>query len=84
MTRSLKSFGKSQYRLLRVLDNLFTFVGVLELDGTLTSANRAPLEAGGLRLEDVAGKKVWDTYWFAHDQALQNQMKEDIQACLHG
>lgn len=79
-----KLLEESQYRLLRVLDNLFTFVGVLELDGTLTSANRAPLEAGGLRLEDVAGKKVWDAYWFAHDQALQNQMKEDIQACLHG
>ncbi|WMW81359.1 PAS domain S-box protein [Undibacterium cyanobacteriorum] len=79
-----KLLEESQYRLLRVLDNLFTFVGVLELDGTLTSANRAPLEAGGLTLEDVVGKKVWETYWFAHSKASQEQFQKDIEACLDG
>lgn len=75
---------ESQFRLLRVLDNLFTFVGVLELDGTLSHANRAPLEAAGLTLDAVAGKKVWDTYWFAHDPQLQQQLQQDINACLTG
>ncbi len=75
---------ESQYRLLKVLDNLFTFVGVLELDGTLTNANRAPLEAAGLRLDNVIGKKVWDTYWFAHDTQLQQQIQNDIKLCLEG
>lgn len=75
---------ESQHRLLRVLDNLFTFVGVLELDGTLTSANRAPLEAAGIHFDDVVGKKFWETYWFAHDAQLQAQLKEDILDCLKG
>ncbi|MBC3881125.1 PAS domain S-box protein [Undibacterium sp. LX40W] len=75
---------ESQFRLLKVLDNLFTFVGVLELDGTLTNANRAPLDAAGLSLESVAGKKVWDTYWFEHDPQVQQQLQEDIKACLNG
>lgn len=75
---------ESQHRLLRVLDNLFTFVGVLELDGTLSHANRAPLDAAGISIDDVAGKKVWDTYWFQHDINLQQQIQNDIKACLNG
>jgi PAS domain-containing protein len=47
---------ESEERLLRVLDNLFAFVGVLELDGTLLHANRAPLEAAGIQPADVEGK----------------------------
>ncbi len=74
----------SQHRLLNVLDNLFTFVGVLELDGTLSHANRAPLDAASLSIDEVAGKKVWDTYWFQHDIDLQQQIQNDIKACLNG
>ena len=75
---------ESQQRLLRVLDNLFSFVGVLELDGTLIEANHAPLEAAGMGIDDVRGKKLWDTYWWAHDPAAQTQLQEAVARCRQG
>ncbi len=75
---------ESQQRLLKVLDNLFSFVGVLELDGTLTDANLAPLQAAGLRMEDVRGQKVWETYWWSYDAAAREQLKDAVARCRNG
>ncbi|MDB5888802.1 MAG: signal transduction histidine kinase [Rhodocyclales bacterium] len=68
----------------RLLDNLFTFVGLLTPDGTVVDANRAPLEAGGVTLEEVRGKKVWDTYWFCHDPYLQARIRLAVEAATRG
>ena len=50
----------------RVLDNLYAFVGVLTVDGTLIEANRAPLEAAGISASEVLGKKFWDCFWWSY------------------
>tara|TARA_R110002126_G_C10488843_1_gene503066 strand:- start:6002 stop:8185 length:2184 start_codon:yes stop_codon:yes gene_type:complete len=63
-------------RLRNVLDNLFAFVGVLEPDGTLVEANRAPLEAAGISAEDVIGKKFWDCYWWSYAPEIQEQLQD--------
>lgn len=76
--------AESQQRLLQVLDNLFAFVGVLDLDGTLINANRAPLEAAGISLSDVIGKKFWDCYWWSYCPEIQQQLKDVIAVCLQG
>lgn len=68
----------------RVLDNLFTFVGLLTPDGTIVDANRAPLEAGGQTLEQVRGTKIWDSYWFAHDPYLQARIELAVEAARRG
>ncbi|MFZ6770849.1 PAS domain-containing protein [Undibacterium sp. Di26W] len=75
---------ESKQRLLQVLDNLFAFVGVLDMDGTLLECNRAPLEAAGITVDDVRGKKLWDTYWWSHDPELAQQLKEAINRCRNG
>lgn len=62
----------------RVLDALFVFVCQLAPDGTLLDANRAPLEAAGIGIADVRGLKFWDCYWWSHDAALQDQLREAI------
>lgn len=62
----------------RVLDNLFTFVGVLSPDGTLQSANRAPLDAAGIRMEDVCGLKFWDCYWWSYAPHIQAQLEHAV------
>ncbi|MEB0139752.1 MULTISPECIES: PAS domain-containing protein [unclassified Undibacterium] len=75
---------ESQQRLLSVLDNLFAFVGVLELDGTLVNANRAPLEAAGIALSDVIGKKFWDCHWWSFSPASQANLQAAITRCTQG
>ena len=75
---------ESEERLLRVLDNLFAFVGVLELDGTLLHANRAPLEAAGIQPADVEGKKFWDCYWWSYSAEVQEQLRQAAARCIKG
>jgi PAS domain S-box-containing protein len=81
---SQQMLEQSQHRLLQVLDNLFAFVGVMELDGTITHANRAPLEAAGLSIADVQGKKIWDSYWFCHDESTRTRLMQDTERCRKG
>ena len=60
----------------RVLNNLFSFVGVLSADGTVLETNKAPLEAAAISPDAVYGKKFWDTPWFNYSAALQTQICE--------
>jgi PAS domain S-box-containing protein len=59
----------------RVLDNLFAFVAILELDGTLIECNEAPLKAAGISIDEVRGQKFWDTYWFSHSPVAQAELQ---------
>lgn len=71
-------------RLRRVLDQLFAFVGVLSLDGHVDYANRAPLDAAGLQLDDVAGRPFWEAPWWSYDPAVQERLKAAISAARAG
>ncbi|RLG35425.1 hypothetical protein DRN98_01300, partial [Methanosarcinales archaeon] len=68
----------------KLLNDMITFVGVLEPDGTLIFANNTPLELAGITLEDVKGKKFYDAYWWAYSREAQEQIKEDIERCARG
>jgi PAS domain S-box-containing protein len=74
----------SEKPLRRVLDSLFTFVGVLTPDGTLVEANKAPLEAAGLQPADVLGKPFWDAYWWNYSPDVQEQLRRAVQLASLG
>jgi PAS domain S-box-containing protein len=68
----------------RILDNLFAFVGVMSLDGTLVAVNRAPLEAAGIQGSDVIGKKFWDCYWWNYSEEVQEQLTGAYERAIRG
>jgi PAS domain-containing protein len=68
----------SNERIRKVLDALFTFVGVLSIDGTLLEANRAPLEQAGLELAEVQGKLFWECYWWNHDPPFSRRCNRPL------
>jgi PAS domain S-box-containing protein len=74
--------SESQVR--RVLNSLFSFVGVMTPDGTLVEANRTALEAASLSPEDVLGKPCPDTYWWSYDSEIQDQLWAAIQQAATG
>ena len=82
--RAAEAIIASEKHLRRVLDSLFTFVGVLTPKGTLIEANKAPLEAAALSPEDVLGKPVWDAYWFNHSPEVQEQLRAAIDRANRG
>ncbi len=56
----------SEQRLRAIVDNLAAFVGEMTPDGVLVEINRTALTVGGLRSQDVVGKPLDETAWFAY------------------
>ena len=75
LRRSEESARQGEHFALRVINNLFSFVGVLDTQGTLLSANEAPLAAAGLQAEDVRGRPFWDCYWWNYDETVRQQLR---------
>ncbi len=78
-------FGSEQ-QLREVLDSLgpSVFVGLLTVDGILTYANRAALEAVGAKLEDVLGKPFDATPWWSFSEISRKRLRDAIQSAAHG
>jgi PAS domain S-box-containing protein len=75
---------QSEYQVRRILNNLFSFVGVMTPDGVLIEANRTALEAASLSPNDVLGKPFPDTYWWSYSPEIQAQLGVAIQQAAAG
>ena len=71
-----EALRESQHFIHSVLYNLFAFVGVMTVDGTVTEANRSSLEAAGISASEVLGKKFWDCYWWSYSPKIQAQLRD--------
>ena len=71
-------------RLRYVLDNVVAFVGALTPSGILTDANEPALRAADLSREDVIGKPFWDCYWWNHDAAVQDRLRDAVHRAASG
>ncbi len=59
-----------------ILDNVFTYVGLLEPDGTVIQVNHAALAPSGLTADQVVGRKLWDCYWWEFSEDHQSALRE--------
>jgi PAS domain S-box-containing protein len=82
--RSLGPAETTDVSLRQILDGSLAFIGLINLDGTLLEANALALTTGGLRREDVIGKKFWDCYWWNYDPAIQAQLQFAHQRAVSG
>lgn len=82
--RSQEILEKSEAQLRRIIDNMLSFVGVLDFDGTLLEANYAATEAGGVSREDVIGKKFWECAWWAGNDYEVDRLKKAIDEAKTG
>lgn len=71
-------------RLRKILDNMFSFVGILSPDGTVLDANKPPLELAGLTLEQVRNKKFWDCFWWQHDVESARRIEQAVEDARAG
>ncbi len=82
--RTEEASRQSESQTRRILNGLFSFVGIMTPDGTLIEANRTALEAARLTPEDVLGKPVPDTYWWSYDATIQAQLWTAIHQAAAG
>ncbi|CAI3800647.1 PAS domain-containing sensor histidine kinase [Rheinheimera sp. MM224] len=71
-------------RLRKILDNMFTFVGILSPDGTLLDSNSPPLMLAGLTLDQVRNKKFWDCFWWQHDTESSKRIEKAVEDARAG
>lgn len=71
-------------RLRKILDNMFSFVGILSPDGTVLDANKPPLELAGLTLDQVRHKKFWDCFWWQHDVESSKRIETAVADAREG
>ncbi|MEP6835394.1 MAG: PAS domain S-box protein [Gemmatimonas sp.] len=74
----------SEARLRSVIDSMYAFVGVLDVDGTLLEVNQAALGVGGLERSEVIGQRFWDCAWFMHDDAVRDRLRDAFERARAG
>ncbi len=66
-----------------LMDNLFVFVAVLDLDGVLRKVNQASLLASGLKREQVLNLPLWETPWWI-DIGERSKLREAVRRAAGG
>lgn len=82
--QSEEAVRRSERQIRRILDSLFSFVGVMTPDGVLIEANRTAIEAAGLRWQDVLNKPFEEAYWWSYSTEVQNQLRSAIRRAATG
>ena len=67
-----------------LLNDMITFVGILDPSGVIIFVNNTPLKAAGIKLEDVVGKKFFDTPWWSYSDEAREVVKRNIEECVSG
>ena len=67
-----------------ILNDMITFVAVLDSGGDVIFVNNTPLTVGGIELEDIIGKKFFDGFWWTHSDEVREMIKRDIEKCADG
>lgn len=75
---------ESELRYQAVFDQAFGFIAILRPDGTVLDVNQPPLQAGGLRREDVVGRPIWEAGWWSGSSEEQRILRRSIERAVPG
>jgi PAS domain S-box-containing protein len=75
---------ESEARLRRIIDNMAGFVAMLDPEGVVLEAGAPALRVGGLRREEVIGKKFWDCAWWRGDDQQERRIEQYVREASAG
>jgi diguanylate cyclase (GGDEF)-like protein/PAS domain S-box-containing protein len=75
--------GSTKY-LKAILDNLFAYVALLDVNGAVLEVNRAPLDRAGFRREDVIGQYFYDAPWWSYRSEVRARIMQSIERARQG
>lgn len=67
-----------------ILDSMYQFLGLLDVDGRVIEINQAALDGAGVRLDEVVGKPFWEARWWALSAATRERVREMVQEAATG
>ncbi len=74
---------ESSQRLQLVLDNLYVYVSILGLDGSVQEVNEEALLAVGMSREEILGRPLWEGSWWA-SKARQQHVRAAVERASSG
>lgn len=66
-----------------VLDQLFVYVGILNLDGVLRDVNQSALQLFGIKRGQVLNRPLWESAWWT-DEGERHKMRDAIERAYTG
>lgn len=75
---------ENELKLRGLFNQSFQYTCILSPYGILEEVNKSALEFAGCTEADVLYKPYWETPWWQHDRAAQEQIKDAIQKALSG
>ncbi len=79
---NLLAFNEKRFR--GIFNATHQLIGFLDLDGNVMEANDTALKFGGLKPEDVVGKKFWECFWWSHSKQEQKNVKAAFDDAVAG
>jgi PAS domain S-box-containing protein len=67
-----------------ILDEMYQFVGLLDVDGNLLEANETALAAGGIAREAVIGRPFWEAHWWSAAPETQARLRAAVAQAAAG
>lgn len=67
-----------------IFEQSYQFIGLLAPDGTVLEANETALASAGLRLEEVVGRKFWDTRWWSASEESRERLRDAVERAAAG
>lgn len=67
-----------------ILDSMYQFLGLLDVDGKVIEINQAALDGAGIKLEEVVGKPFWEARWWALSAATQERVRTMVAEAASG
>jgi PAS domain S-box-containing protein len=78
------ALSAGEARLRAIFETNNQYQGLMALDGTLLDANRTSLDGIRASLDDVIGRKFWETPWFSATPGMPEMVREAVAAVAQG
>jgi len=67
-----------------ILDNLNSYVALLDVNGVIQEINKAALDISGYKREDIVGQYFYEAPWWSYDMNVQSQIIASVEAAMQG
>ncbi|MFA1611754.1 hybrid sensor histidine kinase/response regulator [Halobellus rubicundus] len=84
VVRDISDRKERERRFEAVFNNTYTFIGLLEPDGTVVEANETALSFVGADRADVLGKPLWETAWVDASEEAKATVREGVTTARTG
>ncbi len=82
MEKKLSLLERLEFR--DIFDNMFQYMAILAIDGTILAANKASVNASGSKEAEFRGKLFWEAFWFNYSSVSMKRIQKSVKQAAEG